>query len=78
VDPKPTIFSTDKDRKLIATSGCRGEKSIAKEIIRIANSSKQFKKLADPKWRAEQEKKLRASGQKFCDPKNGECACTPA
>lgn len=76
VDPKAQISVFD-DRKQLAASGCRGEHSIARELMRIASQTKNFKLLQDPKWRAAQTKLLKDSGQKFCDTKAGECACAP-
>lgn len=75
VDPNKQI-SVFEDRKALAASGCRGEHSINRELMRIASKSKQFKLLADPKWRATQIAVLKDSGQKFCDLKTGDCACS--
>ena len=76
-DPHKPISIFD-DRKQLVADGCRGEHSISRELMRVASKTKQFKKLGDPKWRAEQTKKLKATGQKFCDTKAGTCACEPA
>lgn len=77
VDPRASLDLFDQRPKLATGEVCRGEHSISRELMRIANQTKQFKLLQDPKWRAEQTKKLKASGQKFCDSKAGECACSP-
>lgn len=77
VDPSKPISIFD-DRKALIASGCRGERSIARELMRIASKRKDFKLLANKKWREEQTQILRESGQKFCDTKTGECACSIA
>lgn len=77
----PTVDLPNWDRPVLPagkTSGCRGEKSLARELMRVANKRKDFKLLADKKWRAEQKAVLVDSGQKFCDATTGECACSPA
>lgn len=74
VDPNRQISVFD-DRKQLAAGECRGEHSLSRELMRIASANKSFKLLADPKWREEQTAKLRATGQKFCNTKTGECAC---
>jgi hypothetical protein len=76
VDPRASLDLFDQRPKLATGEVCRGEHSIARELMRIANQRKEFKLLQDPTWRAEQTKKLKATGQKFCDSKAGECACS--
>lgn len=76
----PTVDLPDWDKPVLPagkTGGCRGEKSLARELMRVASKRKNFKLLADKKWRAEQKAILVESGQKFCDASANECACSP-
>lgn len=63
-------------KQLAEGKGCRGEHSLAKELMRIASEKKNFKLLADKQWRKEQEEFLRSTGQVFCNNKTGECYCS--
>lgn len=77
VDPRASLDLVDQRPKLATGEVCRGQHSISRELMRIASERKEFKLLQDPKWRAAETKKLKATGQKFCDSKAGECACDP-
>lgn len=75
-----TVDKPDYDKPVLtagATSGCRGVNSIARELMRIASQQKNFKLLADKKWRATQTAVLKESGRKFCDSAKGVCECPP-
>ncbi len=78
IDPRANLFDTPEHRQQLSAGACRSEHSINRELMRIASDKKQFKQLSDPKWRAAEIKKLKATGQKFCDLKTGECACSPS
>lgn len=75
-DPRVSIFHTPEERAKLTAGSCRGEKSIAKELMKIAGKQKNFKLLADKKWREEQKKILHETG-KWCDTEAGTCACQP-
>lgn len=77
VDPHKPVSIFDDPKALLA-EGCRGEGSIHKELMRIASKQKNFKLLADPKWRAEQTAIIKESGMELCDPAAGKCICKPA
>jgi len=77
VDPRVSLFHTPEERKALTVGSCRGEYSLAKQLMRIASESKNFKMLGDKQWRAEQEAKLRKAGAKICNNATGECACSP-
>lgn len=76
-DPKQTnVFEKPDPVALLEASGCRGEHTITRELMRIASKTKAFKKLGDPKWRAAETAKLKKAGVKLCDPNTGDCACS--
>jgi hypothetical protein len=75
VDPRTDLFHQPTAGELPTGKVCRAEKSLAKELMRIATVAKDFNLLRDPKWRAAETKKLKANGQIWCDAKAGTCAC---
>lgn len=75
VDPRTNLFNQGQAGELPTGKTCNGEKSLAKELMRIATAEKNFRLLQDPKWRAEQTAKLKADGTIWCDSKAGTCAC---
>lgn len=74
-DPEIKDPWANSNQQLEAGDVCRGQYSIAKEIMGIASRQKNWKLLQDKQWRKDQEARLRATGRKFCDARTGECAC---